>query len=127
MLPEVGRMKTLGLWEYVFIRRKDSGKWKRFKAKLDTGAFWSRIGAKEAAALKLGPITSTRKIRTGSGSETRVVVPAKVWIGGRRIAVSFTVTTRRAGILIGRRTMGKRFKVSPAQRYLAGSPDKLHR
>ena len=39
MLPEVGRMKTLGLWEYVFIRRKDSGKWKRFKAKLDTGAF----------------------------------------------------------------------------------------
>ena len=31
-------MQTLGLLEYVLIRRESDGKWKRFKAKLDTGA-----------------------------------------------------------------------------------------
>lgn len=112
-------MKTLGLWEYVLIRRESGGKWKRFKAKLDTGAHWSRIGAKEAAKLRLGPITGIRKIGTGSGRETRVLVPAKVQIGSHRITVGFTVSTRRGGVLIGRRTIGKRFRISPLRKYLS--------
>jgi hypothetical protein len=96
-------------------------KWTRFKAKLDTGAHYSRIGAKEAAALKLGPIIKVLKINTGSGSETRVVVPAEVRIGGLKINnVNFTVTTRRDGVLIGLRTIGKRFEISPSKKYLGG-------
>ncbi len=112
-------MKILGLWEYVLIRRENGRTWKRFKAKLDTGALWSRIGAKEAAKLRLGPITDVCKIRTGSGRETRVIVPAKVRIGMHQIAVRFTVSTRRDGVLIGRRTIGKRFRISPSRKYLS--------
>lgn len=113
-------MKTLGLWEYVQIRPKPDGRWKRFKAKFDTGATWSRIGAKEAAMLKLGPITEVHKIKTGSGRETRLVVPATVQIAGHRITAHFTVSTSRSGVLIGRRTIGKRFIINPSQKYLLG-------
>lgn len=120
-------MKTLGLWEDVLIRRETDGTWRRFKAKLDTGAYWSRIGAKEAAMLRLGPITDVRKIKTGSGSETRIIVPAKLRIGGRQIAATFTVSTRKTGILIGRRIIGKRFKISPSERYLARSSNRLRK
>ncbi len=112
-------MQTLGLLEYVLIRRESDGKWKRFKAKLDTGAVWSRIGVKEASKLRLGPIIGVCKIRTGSGRETRALVPAKLRIGGHRIAARFSVSTRRDGVLIGRRTIGKRFRVSPSQKYLS--------
>lgn len=114
-------MKILGRLEYIQILGEGSKKWKRFQAKLDTGAQWSRIGADEAAALRLGPIIDVRRIRTGSGSETRVVVPAKVKIGGYQIAVKFTVSTRRSEVIIGLRTMGKRFVISPSQKYLGGS------
>jgi len=112
-------MKTLGLWEYIRIRRAGGVKWTRFEAKLDSGAAHSRIGAKEAAALKLGPIIEVLKIKTGSGSEIRVVVPAEIRIGGPKIKnVNFTVSTRNDGVLIGRRTIGKRFTISPLQKYL---------
>lgn len=110
-------MKTLGLWEYVQIRRLGGVKWTWYKAKLDTGADNSRIGAKDAAALKLGPIIKVLPI-TGHG--TRVVVPAEVRIGPLKINnVNFTVSTRNDGVLIGRRTMGKRFIISPSEKYLA--------
>jgi hypothetical protein len=94
-------------------------RWARFDAKLDTGAYYCRIGAKEAAALRLGPIIDVVKIKTGSGSETRIVVPTEVRIGGLKINnVKFTVTTRNDGVLIGRRTIGKRFKISSSEKYL---------
>ncbi len=112
-------MQTLGLLEYVLIRRESGGKWKRFKAKLDTRAVWSRIGVNEASKLRLGPIIGVCKIRTGSGRETRALVPAKVRIGGHQIAVRFSVSTRRDGVLIGKRTIGKRFRVSSSQKYLS--------
>ena len=115
-------MKTLGWREYVLIRRKTDGKWIRFKAKLDTGADRSRIGAKEAATLGLEPIVGIRKITTfGNGRrETRRVVSASVRIGGHRIAVKFRLSTSKSGVLIGKSTMGKRFKISPSQEYLSG-------
>ncbi len=109
-------MRTVGLWEYVLIRRATGGKWTRFKAKIDSGARWSRIGVKEAAQLKLGPIIDSRKIRTGTGHEVRAVVPARICIGGYRIVVRLTVSTRRNGVLIGRRTLGKRFKIIPSRK-----------
>jgi hypothetical protein len=112
-------VKTVGRREHVLIRRVTGKKWTLFSAKLDTAAFWSRIGAREAAKLGLGPITHVLRIRTSGGrTELRVLVPATLRIGGHRIAANFTVSTRRPGILIGRRTMGKRFTVAPSKRYL---------
>jgi hypothetical protein len=111
-------MRTLGLWEHVLIRRVQGGPWKCFEAKLDTGATWSRIGKKKAAMLGLGPVIHTPKIKTGSGREVRDLVVAKVWIGGHLVSTEFTVSKMRAGINIGRNTMGTLFKVNPSQEYL---------
>jgi hypothetical protein len=112
-------LKTLGRLEHVLIRRDVNAKWQPFDAKIDTGAFWSRIGAKEAARLRLGPISDVRTITTSNGGkERRVLVPAKLRIAGIRIAAHFTVSPRKSGVLIGRRTLGKRFRVSPSRRYL---------
>lgn len=114
---------TLGRQEKVAIRAVGGKSWKRFTAKLDTGAVWSRIGAKKAAALKLGPIGDVRSIRTSDGGEQRrVIVPASLRIGDRRIAAHFTVSTAKPGVLIGRRTMGGRFRIDPKRRYLTKPP-----
>jgi hypothetical protein len=118
---ELEIMKTLGLWEYILIRRMTDGKWMQFKAKLDTGADRSRIGAKEAAQLGLEPIKGVHKTTTfGNGrKETRRVVSASVRIGGHRINVKFRVSTSKSGVLIGRSTMKTWFKISPSQEYLS--------
>lgn len=113
-------MKTLGIWEKIFVRRIKGAKWTKFNAKFDTGAEWSRIWLKDAARLKLGPIEDTQRIRTsGGGRQLRPVVPATVRIAGRRVTVHFTVSNRKAGILIGRRTLRKRFIVDPAKKHLS--------
>ena len=108
-------MKTLGRREHVEIRGVEGRKWIRFDAKLDTGADRSRISAKDAAKLRLGPIERVRKVR----GERRVVVPATVQIAGRKIRVHFTVSTRWPGLLIGVPTMKKRFRVDPSREYLS--------
>jgi len=111
-------MESLGLHEYVLIRPQNSRKWKRFEAKIDTGAKWSRIGVREAIKLGLGPIVDVLTITTGTGKERRIVVPACVKIGKYRVAVRFTISTRRREVLIGRRTIGKRFQVIPSEQYV---------
>jgi hypothetical protein len=114
---------TLGLREKVAIRAVGARKWRIFTAKLDTGALWSRIGARKAAKLGLGPILDVVRIKTsGGGRQNRVLVPASLRIGSCRIAALFSVSMRRPGVLIGTRTMSSRFVVDPKQRYLAGPP-----
>lgn len=118
------RKTTLGLREKVAIRARDgkNKKWRMFTAKIDTGADRSRIGARNAAKLGLGPIVDVVRIKTGSGRQSRLVVPASLRIGRHRIAAQFSVSMQRPGVLIGTRTMGSRFTVDPKKRYLAGKP-----
>jgi hypothetical protein len=112
-------MKTLGRLERVRVRRTGGTKWADFNAKIDTGAKWSRIGVREAAKLKLGPIEDVRSIGTSDGgTELRPVVRASVRIGGRRVTVQFTVSTGKGGVLIGRRTLHNRFKVDVTRKYV---------
>ena len=114
-------MKRLGVHEHVLVRPvKGNKEWTKFKAKLDTGANWSRIGVRQAAKLKLGPIEDSQSIRTsGGGIELRLVVPAKVRIARHQVIVHFTVSTKKSGVPIGRRTLRKRFIVDPAIKYLS--------
>lgn len=117
------KKETLGLREKVAIRPVSGGKWQMFTAKLDTGAAWSRIGARKAAKLKLGPIVDVKSIGTSDGgSQLRLVVPASLRIASRQIAVNFTISMTKPGVLIGRRTMGNRFSIDPKKRYLAMPP-----
>ena len=112
-------MTTVGLWEWVKIRRLKKGKpWKRFRAKFDTGASTSRIGKKKAAMLGLGPSIERRRIKTGNGRIFREVVRAKVQLAGHQVTTEFTVSKSRSGVNIGRNTMGTGFQVRPSQRYL---------
>lgn len=90
---------TLGLREKVAIRAVGGKKWRIFTAKLDTGAVWSRIGARKAAQLGLGPILDVVRIKTsGGGRQSRVLVPASLRIGSHRIAARFSVSMRRPSV-----------------------------
>jgi len=113
---------TLGLREKVAIRDGD-GTWHRFTAKLDTGAAWSRIGVRKAAKLKLGPILDVIDIGTSDGgTQRRILVPASLRIAIFQIDARFTVSMSKPGVLIGRRTMGSRFRVDPKKSYLSKAP-----
>jgi hypothetical protein len=116
------RKTTLGLREKVAIRAVDGKKWRMFSAKIDTGAVWSRIGARKAANLALGPILDVIRVKTGSGKQRRLLVPASVRIGRYQIAARLSISMQRGGVLIGTRTMGGRFTVDPKKQYLTGRP-----
>src|SRR5437867_384682 len=113
----------LGLREKVAIRAVGGEKWQPFTAKLDTGASWSRIGARKAAKLKLGPILDVKSIPTSDGGkQLLLIVPASLRIDDYQIAAHFTVSMGKPGVLIGRRTMGSRFRIDPKKRCLAKPP-----
>ena len=116
------RKTTLGLREKVAICAVGGKKWRMFTAKMDTGAVWSRIGARKAADLALGPILDVVRVKTGSGRQRRLLVPASVRIGRYQIAARFSVSMQRRGVLIGTRTMGGRFTVDPQKHCLTGRP-----
>lgn len=95
------------------------------KAKLDTGADWSRIGAEKAADLRLGPILKVHEITTSSGAqENRVRVPARVLINGVDVHTHFVVSTGKENVIIGLNTMKElsqlsRFSIDPTRKHLS--------
>ena len=78
-----------------------------------------RDRVKKAAELRLGPILKVVDIGTSDGStQRRILVPASLRIATIQIDARFTVSMSKPGVLIGRRTMGSRFRVDPKKRYL---------
>ncbi len=119
-------MTALGRVEWIRIRSpRGRGKWSSpLEAKLDTGADWSRIGAEQAADLRLGPILKVHVITTSSGAkENRVRVPARVLINGVDVHTHFVVSTGKENVIIGLNTRKElsqqsRFRIDPTRKHL---------
>ena len=120
---------TLGWKEYVLVLSKRDGRWKRFEAKMDTGAGRCRIKEKEAKKLGLEPTNKTVSVITGSGKEIRsVAAKTSLLIAGRKFSCYFRISTKHPHqhcILIGRSILKQGFVVDVSKTYLWGSEDEV--
>ena len=108
--------KTLiGLTEKVTIV---NGKHeKTLVARIDTGATQSSIDTTLATELNLGPVISTRLVKSTHGSTLRAVIRADIMIADKKIRARFNLADRhhmRYRILIGRNLLRKQgFLIDP--------------
>lgn len=105
----------LGFHEYIYMI-SPTGKEKRIKARIDTGATKSSIDINLAAQLNLGPVVGIRKVRNSMGESNRPIIKASVRINGRRIRASFTINDRSGlnyPVLIGQNILRMGFVVDP--------------
>jgi alpha-L-glutamate ligase-like protein len=103
--------------EEVKIKNGD-GKWYKFLAKIDTGAWSSAIDialARKLGLLRKNKIITTRKKLSSLGEEERPVIFASLKLAGKRLDTKVTVADRkllRYQILIGRTDL-QGFLISP--------------
>ncbi len=108
----------IGLTEKVTIYGKGDLK-KQVRARIDTGATKSSIDAKMAAMLHLGPILTTRLIKSAHGKTLRPIVEAKVMIRDIEITSELTVADRghmRYPLLIGQNMLKHGFLIDPSKK-----------
>lgn len=104
--------KIIGQVEDVQIKIKN--KKHTYKSRIDTGASSSSIDSKLVASLKIGPMTSVKKIRNAHGETLRPVVNILIELKGKEISTHFTVANRskmKYKILIGRNILKEGFLV----------------
>ncbi len=103
--------------EDIFIKDRN-GKWKKFLAKIDTGAWSSAIDiglARKLGLLRKNKIITTRKKLSSLGEEERPVIEAELKLAGKKFTTKVTVADRkllRYSILIGRVDL-QGFLISP--------------
>lgn len=108
-----GSKKIIGVVEDVTIIGKKA---KTLSARIDTGATRSSIDESLVKELGLGPIKSSKLVKSALGNHVRPVIDVTFKLGGEKIHADFTVADRshmRFPILIGRTAMTGRFLVDP--------------
>ena len=105
----------IGLTETVKLI--NGTKAKKVVARIDTGATQSSVDTSLAMHLNLGPIISSKIVKSSHGTTLRAVVKGSVVLAGKRIRAKFNVADRRHmkyKILIGRNVLkGKGFLIDP--------------
>jgi hypothetical protein len=90
---------------------------KKVVARIDTGAAQSSIDTALAKELNLGPIISTKLVKSAHGSTLRAVVKAEFILAKKRIKAKFNVADRRHmryKVLLGRNALKNRgFLINP--------------
>ena len=109
----------LGLTEEVTISG-GSGKEKKVKARIDTGATASSIDSSLAQELELDSTEKFKMVRSASGTKKRQVVIAKIKMDGLAIEEEFTLADRNRmtyPLLIGQNILKKGdFLINPKKR-----------
>lgn len=93
---------VIGLYEAVTFL--SNGNSKEVIVRIDTGATRSSIDVKLAASLKLGPVLTSKMVRSAHGSTLRPLVDAEIIIAGKKIKSTFTIADRnkmKYKVLIG--------------------------
>lgn len=106
---------VVGLAERVKIHSDSSEA--EAEARVDTGATKSSIDLKLAAQLKLGPILTSKYVRSAHGSKLRPVVEVELTIRGKRIKSLFTLADRdhmKYKVLIGQNILKNGFLIDPS-------------
>ncbi|MBI4454079.1 ATP-dependent zinc protease [Candidatus Woesearchaeota archaeon] len=108
----------IGLYEKVTLMGNNTQN-KEVIAKIDTGATRSSIDVKLAAGLKLGPVLTSRMIKSAQGSTLRPIVEGEIIIAGKRLKVHFTIANRskmKFPLLIGQDVLkGCEFLIDPSK------------
>ncbi|MBS3121410.1 ATP-dependent zinc protease [Candidatus Woesearchaeota archaeon] len=116
---EKAKNKTyIGLYEKVTLMGNNTPN-KEVIAKIDTGATRSSIDVKLAAGLKLGPVLTSRMIKSAQGSTLRPIVEGEIIIAGKQLKVHFTIANRskmKYSMLIGQDVLKEgEFLIDPSK------------
>jgi hypothetical protein len=84
---------TIGLYEKATLIGNSVPN-KEVVARIDTGATRSSIDVKLAASLRMGPVLTSRMVKSAHGSTYRPLVEGDVIICGKKIRTHFTIADR---------------------------------
>ncbi len=104
---------VVGMVERVYF--KQDGK-KGILARIDTGATKSSIDINLAERLKLGPIISSKVIKSAHGSRLRPIVEAEIILEGKTMKTEFSLADRshmKYQVLIGQNILKQGFLIDP--------------
>ncbi len=121
----MGERYILGLTEDLIVLDR-KGKEEQVAVRIDTGATSSSIDMNLAARLKLGPVITSKIIKSASGVRTRPVVRVKIKINGLILEEDFNLADRSHmtyQVLIGQNILKKgNFLIDPNKKNrLAGN------
>jgi len=88
-------------------------------AKVDTGATKSSIDTRLADELKLGPIITTKVVKSAHGNQIRPIIEAEIMLAGKKIKSEFTLADRahmKYKVLIGVNILENGFLVDPSKK-----------
>ncbi len=112
----MGERYILGLTEDLIVLDR-KGKEEQVAVRIDTGATSSSIDLNLAARLKLGPVITSKIIKSASGVRTRPVVRVKIKINGLILEEDFSLADRSHmtyQVLIGQNILKKgNFLIDP--------------
>ncbi len=106
----------VGVIEKVVLLSSD-GRNKEVEAKIDTGASKSSIDLQLASKLNLGPVITSRMVKSAHGNKLRPVIEAEIILAGKKMKSEFTLADRshmRYNVLIGVNTLKHGFLVDPS-------------
>jgi len=107
----------VGLTEEIILNGKAGSM--KVVARIDTGATNSAIDKKLAAELKLGPIKTTKIIRSTHGNSIRPVIEINFTIQDKDISALFTIADRthmKYKALIGQNVLKRGFLIDPSKK-----------
>ena len=116
MKSELKDKIIVGVIEKVVLLSRD-GQNKEVEAKIDTGASKSSIDLQLASKLKLGPVITSRMVKSAHGNKLRPVIEAEIILAGKKMKSEFTLADRshmRYNVLIGVNTLKHGFLVDPS-------------
>lgn len=106
---------VVGLVEKVTLLNKKKER-KTILARIDTGATKSSIDAKLAADLNLGPVITSKLVKSAHGNKVRPVIEANIILSNKRIKEEFSLADRphmKYKVLIGQNILKKGFLIDP--------------
>ena len=105
---------VIGLSERITIKNS-KGK-RTVEAKIDTGATKSSIDVELAKQLHLGPVITSKMVKSAHGYMLRPVVKATIAIAGKTLTEDFTLADRnhlKYAVLIGQNILKHGFLIDP--------------
>ena len=115
--PTVDGKTVIGLIEPIVLLGKNGVK-KDIFAKIDTGASKSSLDSSLTFELHLGPIITSRIVKSAHGNRVRPILEAELVLASKRIKAEFTIADRAHmayPVLIGQNILKQGFMIDPSK------------